>query len=396
MSATRELIARELPSLRDIRHDLHAHPELGYQEVRTSQVVRRELDRLGIKYIADMAGGTGVVAHIPPTSPTSAPAVGLRADMDALPIVEQTSLPYASKNVGTMHACGHDGHTTILLGAARVLMATAHRPNPVTLVFQPAEEGGGGADKLVHEGALDGSRIGPPVGRMFGLHGWPEFALGTIGTRPGPLLASTDEFNVTIRGTQSHAAYPHYAHDPVLCAATCITSLQQIASRNVSPLDSAVVSVCKMNAGFAVNVIPETATFCATLRTLRPETRSRCRARFKDICEHTAAAFGCKAEVHLDPGYPVTHNDPELTEWFFAQAKQVLGAEKVTRVENPTMGGEDFSYYAQKVPSVFFCLGLKRQGQDRYPTLHQPDFDFNDDAMPIGIEMFVKLATAVQ
>ena len=394
----RQLIAAEFADLRIIRHDLHAHPELGYQETRTSGIVQRELTRLGIAFKAGLAKGTGVVAHIPATEggPSNRPAIALRADMDALPISEQTGLPYASTTPGKMHACGHDGHTTMLIGTARVLSKLTHRPNPITLLFQPAEEGGGGAEVLVQEGALTGSLIGPPVGRAFGLHGWPQLPVGSVGTRPGPLLASTDELNVAIHGVQSHAAYPHYAADTVLCVAHCITALQQIASRNIDPLDSVVVSICKVSGGTALNVIPETARFSATIRSLKPETREKARRRFKEICEATAQAFGCRAEVELDPGYPVTHNDPALTERFFKIAREALPPEMVKTIEHPSMGGEDFSYYGQKVPAVFFCLGLKRPGQERFPTLHQPDFDFNDDAMPLGIEMFCRLALAEQ
>lgn len=395
-SNLRQLIAAELAELRVIRHDLHAHPELGYQETRTSGVVQRELTKLGIAFKAGLGKGTGVVAHIPATEggAGSRPAIALRADMDALPINEQTGLPYASVNEGKMHACGHDGHTTMLIGTARVLSKLKHRPNPITLLFQPAEEGGGGAEVLVAEGALSGDVIGPPVARAFGLHGWPQLPVGSVGTRPGALLASTDELNVAIHGVQSHAAYPHYSADPVLCVAHCIIALQQIASRNIDPLDSVVVSICKVSGGTALNVIPETARFSATIRSLKPETREKARRRFKEICEATAQAFGCRAEVELDPGYPVTHNNPALTERFFKIAHEALPPEMVKTIEHPSMGGEDFSYYGQKVPAVFFCLGLKRPGQERHPTLHQPDFDFNDDAMPLGIEMFCRLALA--
>ena len=395
MPALRDLIADALPDLTAIRRDLHAHPELGYEEHRTAQRIAAELSRLNIQHVPNLAGGTGVLAHLPATDPAKDPAaaraVGLRADIDALPILEQTGLPYASTTPGRMHACGHDGHTAILLGAARVL-SRLDRPHPVTLVFQPAEEGGGGADRLCREGALDGALLGPPVARMFGLHGWPELPLGTVGTRPGPLLASTDEFTVTIRGTQSHGAYPHHSRDAVLAAAQSIVALQSVVSRNIGPLDAAVVTVGQIHGGTASNIIPETVTFTGTLRTLRPETRALGRERILAVLEHTAAAFGTKAEVAWHEGYPVTHNDPALTERFFTLAQSALGPERVVRVPNPTMGGEDFSYYAQRVPAVFFCLGLKPEGRAEYPKLHQPTFDFNDDALATGVEMFCRLA----
>lgn len=392
---TKPLIDAALADLRAIRHDLHAHPEIAYQERRTSEVVQRELTRLGIPFKAGCAGGTGVIAHLAPTSAAdnSKPAVGLRADMDALPITEATGLPYASTTPGTMHACGHDGHTTILLGAARILQQL-NRPRPITLVFQPAEEGGAGGKRLCDEGLLEGKIIGTPIEKMFGLHGWPEFNLGVIGTRPGPLLASTDEMKVVITGVGSHAAQPHYSRDPIVAMAACITACQSVVSRSISPFDSVVVSICLANGGTARNIIPREATFQATLRCLRQQTRDTARERLSTIITHTAQAHGCTAEVTWHDGYPVTHNDPALTDQFFTLADNWLGKDRVTRVETPTMGGEDFSFYAQKVPSVFFCLGLKPQNKDRYPYLHQPDFDFNDDAIPLGVEAFCRLATA--
>lgn len=389
----REMIGGRLNRLCALRHDLHAHPELAYQEHRTAGVVRAELERLGIPHIAGLAGGTGVVAHLPATRPQPAPtAIGLRADMDALPIVEQTGLPYASLASGRMHACGHDGHTTILLGAAGVLAELPHRPSPVTFVFQPAEEGGAGAERLCQEGALDGSVIGPPVGRMFGLHGWPDLALGDIATRPGPLLASTDEIRVVIRGVQAHAAYPHYSRDTIVAAAHCIVALQSIVSRNMSPFDACVVSIGQIDGGSATNILPESVAFTGTIRTLTPAIRELARRRVGEICSGVAASLGCRAEVELNEGYPVTFNDPALTEHFFAVARQALGGEHVHVKPDPTMGGEDFSFYAQRVPAVFFCLGLRPPGQATYPTLHQPDFDFNDQAIPVGVEMFCRLA----
>lgn len=390
----RAAIARELPSLREIRHDLHRYPELGYQEKRTSGVIRGELTRLNIAHKADLAGGTGVVGFLPATEAggESKKAVALRADIDALPIVEQTGLEYASCTPGLMHACGHDGHTTILLGAARVLK-TMRRPRPVILMFQPAEEGGGGADRLCREGALDGTLIGPAAEMAFGLHGWPDLTLGHVATRPGPLLASTDEIRVVIKGVQSHGAYPHYSRDTIVAAAHCIVALQSVVSRNVSPLDACVVTIGKIEAGTATNIIPQQASFIGTIRALSEPVRATARRRVREVVEHTARALGCEAEVEINPGYPVTFNDPALTERFLKVAKGALGEQRAGLVPNPTMGGEDFSYYAQRVPAVFFCLGLKPEDRESYPTLHQPDFDFNDDALGLGVEMMCRLAT---
>jgi len=388
------LIDAAMPDLRAIRHDLHANPEIAYQEHRTAKAVQTELSRLGIAFKAGLAGGTGVVAHLPATNAADndKPATGLRADMDALPITECTGLPYASTRLGFMHACGHDGHTAILLGAARTLK-DLHRPRPVTLVFQPAEEGGAGGKRLCEEGLIEGKIIGPRIERMYGLHGWPEFDLGVIGTRPGPLLASTDEMKVVITGVAAHAAQPHYSRDPIVAMAACITACQTVVSRSISPFDSVVVSICLANGGTARNIIPREATFQATLRCLRKETRDTARERLTALVSHTAQAHGCAADVSWHDGYPVTHNDPALTGEFFSLADAWLGERRVKRVETPTMGGEDFSFYAEKVPAVFFCLGLKPAGKDRYPYLHQPDFDFNDDAIPLGVEAFCRLAT---
>jgi amidohydrolase len=393
-SAVRRLIAGELPSLVEIRHDLHRHPELAYQEKRTSQVVVRELTALGVKHVAGLAGGTGVVAHIPPTDPSRAgrPAVALRADMDALPIEEKTGLAYASTTPGLMHACGHDGHTANLIGVARVLTKLPHRPNPVTLVFQPAEEGGAGAKRLCDEGVLDGKVIGPKVGVIYGLHGWPQYEVGTVGSRPGPLLAATDNIVVTVRGTGAHAAYPQYSRDPIVAAAHCITALQSIVSRNVSPFDSVVVTIATIAGGTARNIIPDAVKFGGTVRTLKPETRAMAKQRLYETVEHACAAYGCRAEIEWEEGYPVTFNDEKATARFDRVARTTLGEARVVEVSTPTMGGEDFSYYAQHVPACFFALGVRPRGRPTYPTLHQPDYDFNDEALETGIESMVALA----
>jgi len=390
----RRLIARELPSLVEFRRDLHRHPELAYQERRTSQAVVRELSTIGVEHVAGLAGGTGVVAHIPPTDPARAdrPAVALRADMDALPIEERTGLAYASTTPGLMHACGHDGHTANLVGVARVLMNLPHRPNPVTLLFQPAEEGGAGAKRLCEDGALSGKVIGPKVGVVFGLHGWPQFEVGTLGSRPGALLAATDNVVVTVRGTGAHAAYPQYSRDPILAASHVITALQAIVSRNTSPFESVVVTIATINGGTARNIIPETVTFSGTVRTLKPETRIATKARFFETAEHAAAAFGCRAEIDWQEGYPVTFNDEVVTARFERVARATFGDQRVVDIPTPTMGGEDFSYYGEHAPGCFFVLGVRPKGRATYPTLHQPDYDFNDDALETGIEAMVALA----
>lgn len=391
----RELIDRALPELVAFRRDLHAHPELGYNEHRTSERICAELSRLGVEHVAGLAGGTGVAAHLPATEGGSdRPAVALRADIDALPIEEATGLGYASVNKGVMHACGHDGHAANLIGVARVLASLHHRPNPVTLLFQPAEEGGAGGRRMCEDGVLDGSVVGPPVGMIYGLHGWPELPLGSVATRPGPLLAATDNFRVSVVGRQSHAAYPHLGHDPIVAAAHCITALQTIPSRSADPTDCVVVTVGTVSGGSAINVIPGEVELAVTVRTLSPDTRAVVRARFFEVLGHTARAHGCEARIGWEEGYPVTFNDAEATERFFAVARGVFGHERVHVVPSPTMGGEDFSFYAERVPACFFVLGMARPGEGPYPSLHRPDFDFNDDALATGVEAMCALALA--
>lgn len=395
----RSLIAQELPQLVEMRRALHRRPELSDHEYETSKTIQGELTRLGISFKKGLGNkGTGIVAHIPATDPKNArkPAVGLRADIDALPITEATGKAYASATPGVMHACGHDGHTTMLLGAARVLLKS-ERPNPVTLIFQPAEEHGGGAEVMCAQGALKGDAgggIGSPVGRMIGLHCWPSVELGTVATRPGPLLAATDDFDLYVRGVGGHAAYPHLCRDPIVAGAAVVGALQTFASRAVAPYEAAVCTVGQFNAGTADNIIPEFARLSGTIRTLTPAARALAKETFYRVVEGTCAAHGCKAEIVWRPGYPVTANDPVETERFWAMATAALGVGKVQRVEQPTMGGEDFAYFGQHVPSCFFFLGLKPPGAARFPALHQPDFDFNDEAIPVGVEMLCRTALA--
>jgi amidohydrolase len=399
MTDLKALIADQHTDLTAIRRDLHAHPQLMFEEHHAASVIVSELERLGIEHKTGLARGTGVLAHLPATtSRPGATSIGLRADMDALPIEERTGAPYTSTNPGVMHACGHDGHITVLLGAARVLSMISERPNPVTFVFQPAEEGGAGGAKMCEDGCLEGEAgrgFGPPVSQMYGLHGWPQFPVGVVATRPGPLLAATDEITITVRGVQCHGAYPHHGADPIVAASAIITALQTIASRNVAPLDSIVVSIGAIHAGTtANNVIPETAHLIGTVRTLRDETRALAKKRVFEIVEHTAKAMGCTAEIDWEEGYPVTRNDPKLTDHLLAVARNAFGEDRVAIVQDPTMGGEDFSFYGQHVPACFFLLGLCPEGADpaTVPQLHQPTFDFNDDAIPVGVEMMCRLA----
>lgn len=394
------LIHDQLDEITRIRRDLHAHPEILFTEERTSRVVQEELGKLGIVHRTNMGGrepntGFGVVAHIPATVDNPGDCIGLRADMDALPIEEASDIAHKSTTPGKMHACGHDGHTSILIGVARILMQLEHRPNPVTLVFQPAEEGGGGGDKMCRDGALDGDEdngFGPPVKRMYGLHGWPDFPLGTVATKKGTLLAATDTFDITIKGVQGHAAYPHLCVDPVVAASHIITMAQSIASRTTRPTDSVVVTFGSVHAGSAYNVIPEICTLKGTVRTLDMDTRATTKARFFEIVEQGAKAMGCAATIQWNNGYPVTKNDDAEAERIAQIADEAEVVNEFRWVPEPGMGGEDFSYYALRVPSCFYLIGLSEPGRDPYPGLHTPSFDFNDRAIPIGMEMMCRLA----
>lgn len=386
-------IAVELPEIVEIRHDLHAHPELGYQEVRTSGVVQRELTALGINHVPGLAGGTGVLGHVPASVP-GARTIALRADMDALPIVENTGLPYASTHEGRMHACGHDGHTSILLGTARVLSKLDERPNNVLLLFQPAEEGGAGGKKMVDDGCLSGAVLGSRADLIFGLHGYPAMKVGHLATRVGPMMASADGFEIVVTGKGGHAAMPHLGIDPVVVASHIVTALQTIASRNVKPLDSVVVTIGKIAAGTASNIIPDTAFLVGTLRTLNEATRQLAMRRIDAIASGVAEAFGAKAELSFSYGYPVTCNDASAVERLRATLAPVFGDALHPEDVEPVMGAEDFSFYGAECPACFYWLGLLGESQEQYPNLHAPEFDFNDSALPVGIRAMCELALA--
>lgn len=391
-STIKDHIDALLPELIEFRHDLHRHPEIMYEEHRTSGRIREELERAEIDFKGDLAGGTGVLAHLPGDA---SQAVGLRADIDALPIHEQSGVPHSSTIDGRMHACGHDGHTTILLGAARVLKAISREqtlPRPVSFLFQPAEEGGAGGKRMVEDGCLEGRVIGPAIERMYGLHGWPMLPEGVVGSRSGPLLASSDSFSIVIRGRGGHAAMPHTTIDPVSTAATIITTLQQAVSRQVDPVLGGVVSVTSVHAGEAFNVIPGECHLKGTVRALYEEARQTLRAAVHDIPTGIAGTLGCEIEIEYHDGYPVTRNDAATTEAFHDLARSVLGPERVEPLEFPVMGGEDFAYYCQKIPSCFFAVGLCPHDQESMPSLHHPAFDFNDRAIPTGVEMFCRIA----
>lgn len=397
-SPLRPLIEKHLPSLRELRRDLHRHPELCFTEERTSGVVARELQALGLKPVTGLGAqvrgerGTGVAALIPATkNAEKARTVGLRADMDALPIHENTGCAYASATPGLMHACGHDGHTTMLIGAARVLMETKDRPNNVVLIFQPAEEGGAGAEKMCRDGVLDGRVLGHKVESVFGLHGWPDQPLGTVAVRAGPMLAATDDFVVTVRGKGGHAAQPHLCVDPIVATAQVISAVQTIASRRFNPFEPMVLTVAAVHAGTANNIIPDTAEFIGTMRTVSPEARRLGEFEFKRVVASMAASLGCAADIQWNTGYPMTTNHPEATERVRKVARAAVGDSNLHVREHPTMGGEDFAYYGDHAKAAFFFLGLRKADKAPFAGLHTPEFDFNDEAMPAGIAMLAGL-----
>ena len=392
MTTIKERVQAILPTLIEIRHDIHAHPELGYQETRTASVIRSFLEEREIDFAGNLAGGTGTLAHI---GGESNKAVGLRADIDALPITEENTFDYISTHEGCMHACGHDGHTTMLLGTAAILADIAKEaplPNSVSMLFQPAEEGGGGGKKMVEDGCLDGSVIGPPIAMMFGQHGWSELPLGHVSTRVGPMLAADIGINATIRGKGGHAAFPHTCIDPIVCGAQVVSSLQQLVSRHTDPLDALVCSITQFHSGTTHNIIPDEVKLNGTMRYLQKETGEMAAKRFKEIVEGVAAAQGCEADVDLKFGYPVTKNHEDAVATFFDIANRTIEGTRISEFDKPVMGGEDFSYYCEQVPSCFFALGLLPDGQERMPNLHSPHFDFNDDALATGVEMFCELA----
>jgi amidohydrolase len=373
----------------DLRHRLHQIPELGYQEFKTAALIRAELDALGIAHVDGVPEApTATVAWL---GDPSKPCVALRADIDALPIVEQTGLPYASTHPGRMHACGHDGHTATLLGAAAVLKAAGpDLPVCVKLLWQPAEEGGGGACKLVSAGALDG-RLGPKVDAIFGLHGWPGLKVGAVATKPGPLLAATDNFTARFVGRGVHGAFPHLGRDPIVAACEAVISLQMFVSREMDPTDSAVVTVGKFNAGSATNVIPDVAAVEGTARTLTPQSRKAIAAAVERRCAGVAAANGCRLEFQWCEGYPPTVNDPAMADYVAKVARQTVGPDRFFPVARPSMGGEDFAYYLEKVPGCFFLVGVEPPDRDGYPPLHSDHYDFTDASMAVGMRMFVEL-----
>ncbi len=364
------------------RRDIHEHPELQFDVHRTAGIVEQKLKEFGCDEVVPGIGRTGVVGLIKGRNTGSGKVIGLRADMDALPLTEITGVPHASKVPGKMHACGHDGHTAMLLGAAKYLAETRNFDGSVAVIFQPAEEGGGGGREMVNDGMMD--RFG--IQEVYGMHNAPGLPVGQFALRPGPLMAAADRIQIEVEGKGGHAAKPHLSVDTILIASQIIVNVQSIVSRNVDPLQNAVVSICAFNAGFTDNVIPQTAVLQGTVRTLTPEMRDFVEARLHAIVEGTAAVFGGKAKLTYNRDYPVTRNHAENAIFAGDAAAAVVGEGGVTRDTVPVMGGEDFSFMLEARPGAFIFIG---QGDG--PNVHHPAYDFNDEIIPIGMSYWAKL-----
>ncbi len=384
-SALRETISGLMPGIVALRHELHEHPEIRFEEKWTSDRIARFLDELGVSYRRGYCKGTGIVATI---EGRGSKTVALRSDMDALEINEETGLPYASRIPNRMHACGHDGHMATLCGAIQTLQQ--HKDElrgSVRFVFQPAEENAAGGRYMVEEGVLDG------VSAAFGMHGWPWLPVGMVAIKEGPAMASADFFRITIVGKGTHGADPGSGVDPIVVASHIVTALQNIVSREVNPWDAAVVTVARIESGFAWNVIPEQAKLEGTFRALNDNVRNHLYDAIRRVAEHTARAHRAEARVEF-PGepYPCLFNDVTMSRFAAGIVRDAFGEESLMQPKYPTMGAEDFAFYLQKVPGSYLWLGVNPSSTQPYPPLHSPRFDFNDDALPVGIEMFSRLA----
>ena len=381
-------IVNVIPEVKDWRHDLHAHPELGYEEEWTSNFVAEKLESFGIEVHRGL-GKTGVVGVLKGIKANQGgggnKAIGLRADMDALPMIEENNFVYKSKFDGRMHACGHDGHTAMLLGAAKVLSLKRDFDGTVYFIFQPAEEGGGGGLAMIEDGLFEHF----PMDSVWGMHNWPGMEEGTVAIHKGSVMAAADRFEVTVNGSGGHAAMPQATNDPVLATTAIVQALQQIVSRKQSPLDAVVVSVTQINAGSGFNIIPQKVDFIGTIRTINSDTRISVHKQFTDICEATALAYGCVAEVSVIKGYPVTVNHIEESEKAIEIASGLFGDESVKTNLPPSMGAEDFAYMLEKKPGSYIWLGA---GEGRSGCmLHNTKYDFNDNVLPLGISYWKEL-----
>ncbi len=385
IAAIRETVRALTPEAAALRHELHAHPEIRFEEHWTADRISAFLDEAGIPHTRGHARGTGIVATLGSGEPT----VGLRADMDALEIQEETGLPYASETPGRMHACGHDGHMACLCGVAKVLSRHADLlGGQVKFIFQPAEEQAAGGRWIVEEGLLDG------VDRVFAFHGWPSAKLGTIGVRSGCVMASADFFRVEVEGAGGHGADPGSTVDPTLVAAHIVTALQAVVSREVDPWEPAVLTVAQLRSGSSSNIIPDRAWMEGTIRTLSPAVRAHVRQAIERVSTNVAQAFRARASVTFgsDDAYPPLFNDPGATDLARQTIREVFSKESIEELAHPFMVAEDFAFYLEKVPGAFLFLGIAPPDQDEYPALHTSRYDFNDHALPIGMELMANIA----
>jgi amidohydrolase len=364
------------------RHDLHAHPELRYDVHRTAGSVAEKLKGFGCDEVVPGIGRTGVVGVIRGRK-AGTKVVGLRADMDALPLEEETGLPYQSTVPGKMHACGHDGHTAMLLGAAKYLAETRNFAGTAVMIFQPAEEGGAGAAAMIKDGLI--SRFG--IEEVYGMHNYPGLPIGQFAIRQGPIMAAADHIEIDIEGRGGHAARPHLAIDTILVGCQIINALQSIVARNVDPLESAVVSVCMFQAGHTDNVIPQHAKLKGTARSLTPQVRELLQKRVKEVIEGTAQLYGATAKISYTNGYPVVVNHARQTDFAAAIAQEISGKDKVETDTPAVMGAEDFAFMLQERPGAFIFVG---NGDSA--GLHHPAYDFNDETIPVGTSYWVRLA----
>ena len=375
-------VAEFQPEIAAWRRDFHAHPEVLFDVHRTAGIVAEKLRAFGCDEVVTGIGRTGVVGIIKGRG-AGTRTIGLRADMDALPMTEKTGLPHASTTPGKMHACGHDGHTSMLLGAAKYLAETRNFDGRVALIFQPAEEGGGGGKVMLEDGLIEKFDIA----EVYGMHNWPGMPVGTFGIRSGGIMAATDRFYIDITGKGGHAARPQQTVDPIIVAAQMVTALQTIVSRNLDPLDSAVLSVTMVEAGEADNVISRTAKITGTVRTLDGQVQDFIEARLAEFVPQFALSFGAEASVRYARGYPVTVNAEEQTRFAAAVARDVVGAANVDDDVAPSMGGEDFSFMLNRRPGAYIFLGNGDSTE-----LHTDTYDFNDEAIPVGVSYWVRLA----
>jgi amidohydrolase len=378
-------IAAYAEEMKEWRRHLHMHPELEFNCHETATFIAARLAEIGVDEVHEGIARTGIVAVI--KGRAEGPVIGLRADMDALPIEEMTGAAHASTVKGRMHACGHDGHVTMLLGAAKYLAETRNFAGSVALIFQPAEEDGGGGEVMVQEGMMD--RFG--IAQVYGIHNAPNVPFGHFQTTPGPYMASVDTAYVTVIGKGGHGATPHECIDPVVAVVGMVQAVQTIIPRNVYALDEAVISVTQIHTGTASNIIPEEAMFCATIRSFKPDVRALLKRRFHEIVEGHAAAYGVKAVVNYEWGYPATINHEDETEFAAEVAREVVGAEAVDARANREMGSEDFSYMLEARPGAYLFLGTGPGA-----GLHHPAFDFNDEAAPVGASFFARLVERAQ